>query len=206
MAKTEVLNWDKKKTGEVELNSSVFESEVSRAALHAVVRWQLAGRRQGTHNAKVKSEVSGSGKKPFKQKGTGQARQGSIRSPLMPGGGITFGPRPRDYSYNLPKKMRQLGLRSALSQLQADGRVFVVDSMASEGKTKEMATRFGKFGLEKAVLIDQKVDVQFQRATRNLPRFRYYSVEGLNVYDLLKYGTLVLTKSSLERISERCGV
>src|SRR5689334_13508485 len=110
MAKTDVLNWDKKVVGEVTLNKEVFESPVNAAAIHSVVRWQLACRRQGTHKTKTKREVSGSGKKPFKQKGTGNARQGSIRSPLMPGGGITFGPVPRDYSYQLPKKLRQLGL------------------------------------------------------------------------------------------------
>lgn len=206
MAKTEVLNWDKKKVGEVELAASIFDSEVNQAVLHSVVRWQLACRRQGTHKAKVKGEVAGTNKKPFKQKGTGNARQGLVRSPLFPGGGITFGPVPRDYSYNLPKKLRQVGLRSALSQLKKDGKLFVVDSMESEGKTKEINQRLKSFGLEKAVLIDQELNNQFARATRNLPKFRYYSVAGLNVYDLLKYGTLVMTKDSLSKISERCGV
>jgi len=206
MAKLDVLNWDKKKVGEVDLNADVFSVEVKPATLHAIVRWQLAGRRQGTHKTKVKGEVSGTGKKPFKQKGTGNARQGSSRSPLMPGGGITFGPQPRDYSYSLPKKMRQAGLRTALSKLNAAGQLFVVDSMKAEGKTKELAARLKKFGLEKAVLLDGQADQLFMRSTRNMRKFRYYSVDGLNVYDLLKFGTLVMTKDSLNRVVERCGV
>lgn len=206
MAKADVLNWDKKVVGEVSLNKDVFEAPVNSAAIHAVVRWQLACRRQGTHKAKVKSEVSGSGKKPFKQKGTGNARQGSIRSPLMPGGGITFGPVPRDYSYQLPKKVRQLGLRSALAQLKSEGRLFVVENMTSEGKTKELSTRLKKFGLEKAVLVDKATNDKFGQASRNLGKVRYYSVDGLNVYDLLKYGTLVMTKDSLAQVVDRCGV
>lgn len=206
MAKVDILNWDKKKVGEVELAASIFETEVNPAVLHTMVRWQLACRRQGTHSTKVKGEVAGTNKKPFKQKGTGNARQGLVRSPLFPGGGITFGPKPRDYSYNLPKKMRQLGLRTALSQLRAEGKLFVVESMTGEGKTKELATRLKKFGVEKAVLLDSKLDTKFQRASRNMRTVRYYSVDGLNVYDLLKYGTLVMTKESLGRISERCGV
>jgi large subunit ribosomal protein L4 len=115
MATVEVVNWNKKKVGTVELASSVFEAPIRKDILHEVVKWQLASRRQGTHKAKTRSEVSGGGKKPFKQKGTGNARQGSSRSPLMPGGGILFGPTPRDYSYTLPKKVKQIGLRSALS-------------------------------------------------------------------------------------------
>lgn len=206
MAKVEVLNWEKKRVGEVELPEAVFGCEVNPTALHAVVRWQLAGRRQGTHKTKVKGEVAGTNKKPFKQKGTGNARQGLVRSPLFPGGGITFGPSPRDYSYNLPKKMRQLGMRSALSSLAKDGKLFVVDSMKAEGKTKELSQRLKKFGVEKAVLIDGNVDSMMNRASRNLPKVRYYGVDGLNVYDLLKYGTLVVTKDSIGRIVERCGV
>ncbi len=206
MAKVDVLNWDKKKVGEVERDGKVFGGEVKPATLHALVRWQLACRRSGNHSTKVKGEVAGTNKKPLKQKGTGNARQGMVRSPLFPGGGITFGPKPRDYSYNLPKKMRQAGLRNALSQLNHDGKLFVVESMQGEGKTKELAARLKKFGLEKAVLLDQKSNDLFGRAARNLPSFRYYSVDGLNVYDLLKYGALVMTKDSLDRVVQRCGV
>lgn len=206
MATIDVLSWEKKKVGTVDLDASVFEVPLKKEILQTVVRWQLASRRRGTHKAKTRAEVSGGGKKPFKQKGTGNARQGSTRSPLMPGGGISFGPNPRDYSYALPKKVRRMGLRVALSQLKKEGRLFVVDTMAStEGKTKDLAKRLKSFGLEKAVMIDAKADAKFTRASRNLPKFRYYGVEGLNVYDLLKYDSAVLTKESIAKIVEKCG-
>ena len=206
MATVAVLDWNKKKVGEVELPAAVFEQPVRQDIIHTVVRWQLAGRRQGTAMTKTKGLVSGGGKKPFKQKGTGNARQGSTRSPLMPGGGTMFGPQPRDYSYHLPKKVRQAGLRTALSYLVANGKLFVIDGMLSEGKTAELAKRLETFGMTKAVLIDQAADEKFTRAARNLNKFRYYSVDGLNVYDLLKYDTAIVTKASLARIIARCGV
>lgn len=206
MANVDVLGWDKKKVGSVDLDASVFGIKVKEEVLQTVVRWQLACRRQGTHKAKTRGEVSGGGKKPFKQKGTGNARQGSTRSPLMPGGGITFGPVPRDYSYVLPKKVRRLGLRTALSKLQQEGRLFVVDSMTStEGKAKDLAAKLKTFGLEKAVLVDAASNEKFVRASRNLAKFRYYGVEGVNVYDLLKYNTAVITKDSVAKLVERCG-
>ncbi len=202
---TQVLNWDKKKVGEVTLTPEVFEGPVRKDILHTVVKWQLACRRQGTHATKTKGLVAGGGKKPFKQKGTGNARQGSTRSPLNPGGGTMFGPLPRDYSYTLPKKVRQAGLRTALSLLNKEGRLFIVDEMTSQGKTKELAKRLKDFGLEKAVLIDANKNDKFTLASNNLVKFRYYGVEGLNVYDLLKYNSAVITKGSLDRINARCG-
>lgn len=205
MATVDVIGWDKKKVGSVDLDPAVFDIVVKKEILQTVVRWQLACRRQGTHKTKNRGEVSGGGKKPFKQKGTGNARQGSIRSPLMPGGGISFGPEPRDYSYVLPKKMKRLGLRTALSFLKKEGRLMVVDSMTSEGKTKELAKRLGNLGVTKAVMIDGTLNDKFSRATRNLPKFRYYAVEGLNVYDLLKYDTAIISKASIQKIVERCG-
>lgn len=206
MANVDVLGWDKKKVGTVELDATVFDIPVKEEILQTVVRWQLACRRQGTHKAKTRAEVSGGGKKPFKQKGTGNARQGSTRSPLMPGGGITFGPMPRDYSYVLPKKVRRLGLRTALSKLNKEGRLFVVDTMTSvDGKTKELASKLKAFGLEKAVLVDAASDEKFGRASRNLPKYRYYGVEGVNVYDLLKYDAAIITKASIAKLVERCG-
>lgn len=206
MATLAVYNWDKKKVGDVELPESVFGQPVRKDVLHTVVRWQLACRRQGTAMTKTKGLVSGGGKKPFKQKGTGNARQGSSRSPLMPGGGTAFGPEPRSYAYTLPKKVRQAGLRSALSFLAKEGRLHIVDDMASTGKTKELAANLEKMGLKKAVLLDSSANEMMTRATRNLPKFRYYGTEGLNVYDLLKYDNAVLSKSSIAKIVERCGV
>lgn len=206
MATVDVLGWDKKKVGSVDLDASVFDITVKKEILQTVVRWQLACRRRGTHKAKTRAEVSGGGKKPFKQKGTGNARQGSTRSPLMPGGGITFGPVPRDYSYALPKKVRRLGLRTALSFLKKEGRLFVIDGLtSSDGKTKDLAKKLKDFGLEKGVLIDASANDKFGRASKNLAKFRYYGVEGLNVYDLLKYDNAVITKDSVKKIIEKCG-
>lgn len=207
MAKVAVYNWDKEKVGEVELSAEVFGAPVRKDLLHTVVKWQLARRRQGTHATKTRGLVRGGGKKPFKQKGTGEARQGSSRSPLHPGGGTMFGPQPRSYDYNLPKKVKKAALASALSYLVQEGRFFVVEDMKSaSGKTKEMAARLKGFGVDKAVLLDDVLDNNFQRATRNLPGFVSLSAEGMNVYDLLKYDTAIVSKSSLGKIVERCRV
>lgn len=206
MATLTVYNWDKKKVGDVEVPDAVFGQPVRKDILHTVVRWQLACRRQGTAMTKTKGLVSGGGKKPFKQKGTGSARQGSSRSPLMPGGGTMFGPEPRSYAYSLPKKVRQAGLRSALSLLAKEGRLHIVDELSSTGKTKELAKNLENFGLKKAVLLDGTANEKMARAARNLPKFRYYGTEGLNVYDLLKFDNAILAKGSIAKIVERCGV
>lgn len=206
MATINVTNWKKEKVGSVDLAPDIFEVEVKKDVLHSVVRWQLASRRQGTHMTKTKGLVSGGGKKPFKQKGTGSARQGSTRSPLMPGGGTMFGPQPRNYSYVLPKKMRKVGLSMALSHLLKEGKLFVVENMASEGKTSELNKRLKTFGVKKAVLVDTIADENFQLAARNLENYKYFPVAGLNVFDLLKFDAAVLTKNSINKIIERCSV
>lgn len=206
MATVNVINWKKEKVGSVDLISAVFEAEVRNDLLHTVVRWQLASRRQGTHMTKTKGLVSGGGKKPFKQKGTGNARQGSTRSPLMPGGGTMFGPTPRNYSYVLPKKMRKIGLSMALSHLFKEGKLFVVDSMDSAGKTAELNKRLKTFGVKKAVLVDDVSDEKFMLAARNLPNYKYFPVAGLNVFDLLKFDAAVITKKSINKIIERCSL
>ncbi|MFZ4404114.1 MAG: 50S ribosomal protein L4 [Pseudobdellovibrionaceae bacterium] len=204
MATVSVLNWKKEKVGQVDLASDVFEAPVKKEILHEVVRWQLASRRQGTHMTKTKGLVSGGGKKPFKQKGTGNARQGSSRSPLMPGGGTIFGPQPRSYAYALPKKIKKLGLTMALSHLFSEGKIFIVKDMKSDGKTAELFKRLNSFGLKKAVLVDTIPDVSFQRASKNLQTFKYSPVKGINVFDLLKYDAAVLTESSLVEVISRC--
>lgn len=206
MATVNVLNWKKEKVGTVDLSADVFEAPVKKDILHEVVQWQLAKRRQGTHMVKTRSLVSGGGKKPFKQKGTGNARQGSTRSPLMPGGAKLFGPVPRSYEYSLPKKMRKLGLKMALSHLQKEGKLFIIEDMKSEGKTGELAKRLQSFGVTKAVLVDTKANDKFKRAANNLPKFKYFSVDGLNVFDLLKYDTALITKESVASIVDRCSV
>ncbi len=206
MATINVTNWKKEKVGSVDLAPDIFEVEVKNDVLHSVVRWQLASRRQGTHSTKTKGLVSGGGKKPFKQKGTGSARQGSTRSPLMPGGGTMFGPQPRNYSYVLPKKMRKVGLSMALSHLLKEGKLFVVENMASEGKTSELNKRLKTFGVKKAVLVDTIADENFQLAARNLENYKYFPVAGLNVFDLLKFDGAVITKNSINKIIERCSL
>jgi large subunit ribosomal protein L4 len=204
MSKVDVLNWKKEKVGTVELAPAVFEAEIKKDILHTVVNWQLAARRQGTAMTKTRSLVSGGGKKPFKQKGTGGARQGSTRSPLMPGGAKVFGPQPRSYEFALPKKVRKLGLRIALSYLKKEGRLLVVENMNSDGKAGELSKRLKAFGAEKAVLIDVNSNEMFKRAAQNLQGIRYFSVDGLNVFDLLKYSTAIITKDSVSKITERC--
>lgn len=204
MASVEVLDWNKKKVGDIELNADVFERPLRKDLLHTVVRWQLAKRRAGTHSTKTRGLVSGGGKKPFKQKGTGNARQGSSRSPLNPGGGVIFGPQPRSYEFQVPKKVKKAALKTALSHLVREGKFFVVEDMKSEGKTAELAKRLKGFGANKAVLVDTEKNDLFSRASRNLPGYVYQPVEGVNVYDLLKYDTAIVTKSSIEKIVERC--
>ena len=206
MATVNILNWKKEKVGQVELTSDVFEVEVKNDVLHSVVRWQLAARRQGNAMTKTKGMVSGGGKKPFKQKGTGNARQGSTCSPLMPGGGTIFGPVPRSYAYVLPKKTRKVALKMALSHLLKEGKLTIVDSMASEGKTTELNARLKSFGINKAVLIDATTDQKFSRAARNLQNYKYFPVEGLNVFDLLKFDHAVITKGSVQKIVDRCSL
>lgn len=206
MATVNILNWKKEKIGQVELSADVFEVEVKNDVLHSVVKWQLAARRQGNAATKTKGMVSGGGKKPFKQKGTGNARQGSTRSPLMPGGGTIFGPVPRSYAYVLPKKTRKVALKMALSHLFKEGKLTVVDSMSSEGKTGELSKRLKTFGVNKAVLVDASTNENFNRAARNLQNYKYFPVEGLNVFDLLKFDHAVITKGSIQKIVDRCSL
>ncbi len=205
MANVEVLDWKKKKVSTIDLDEGVFNCDVRKNILHEVVKWQLACRRQGTHKAKTRAMVRGGGKKPFKQKGTGNARQGSTRSPLLEGGGVIFGPAPRDYSYVLPKKVKRLGLKMALSYLNKNGKLSVVDNMDStEGKTGELNKRLADFGVNKAILVDGQVNEKFKRASENLKNFKYFPVAGLNVFDLLKYNHVILTKDSVESVTQRC--
>jgi len=206
MATVDVVDWKNKKVGSVELDAAVFEAPVRDDILHQMVRWQRACARQGTHKTKTRGEVRGGGAKPFKQKGTGNARQGSSRSPLNEAGAVIFGPTPRDYSFKMTKKVKKLGLKSALSYLVKEQKLIVVDEMTSaDGKTKELAGRLKSLGAEKAVLMDAKLDQSFERASQNLKKIRYYSIDGLNVYDLLKYDKAVVTKESLDGIVKRCG-
>jgi len=204
LQKASILNWNKEKVAEVEVPASLFKNAVNLELIHEVVRWQRACARKGTHKAKTRAEVSGGGKKPFRQKGTGNARQGSIRSPLNRAGGATFGPKPRDYSYALPAKMKKTALKQTLSWLWKENKIFFVEDMkSSNGKTKELHTRLQKFGVNKALLVDQEIDSLFKRASANLPSFQCLPVSALNVYDLLKYGHLMMSQKGLNLLIKK---
>ena len=207
MTSVNVVSLNNLEVGKVDLNTEVFEVPVRKDLIHTVVKWQLAKRRQGTHKAKTRTEVSGGGAKPYKQKGTGNARRGSSRSPLIKGGGVIFGPSPRDYTFSLPKKVRKAAVKSALSHLYGKGNVKVVDSLISEdGKTKTINTKMTGMGLTKSVLVGAELNDSFERATRNLPKYLYIPVDGVNVYDLLKYDTLVIEKDALALLDKKLGV
>ena len=207
MLKVDVLNWEGQKVSTIQLKEEVFTQSLNKPLLHEVVCWQRAEKRRGTHSTKTRSEVRGGGKKPFRQKGTGNARQGSIRSPLLKGGGVIHAPKPRDYSWSLPKKIRKKALCNALSYLFSQKRIVFVENMLSpEGKTKELGDRFKKIGWDKALLVDKNQEKKFQRACKNLKQFKLISPEGFNVYDLLKFDRAALTPSVLTDIYKKCGV
>ncbi len=199
-----LLNWKKETVGNVLLADEVFCQKLSLPLINEVVRWQRASRRSGTHQAKTRGEVRGGGKKPFRQKGTGNARQGSIRSSLNVGGGVTFGPRPRSYKYSLPSRLHKIGLSHTLSYLYEQKKIFVIDDMRSQtGKTKELAQRLKTLGIQKAILADTEKDSLLLRACANLKFFQFLPVYALNVYDLLKYDCLVISKKGIEFLSSK---
>ena len=203
--KCDVINLDKKSVGSVELQDSVFGLEVRGDILHRVVRWQLAKRQAGTHKTKGISEVSGTTKKPFAQKGTGSARQGSLRSPQMRGGAVIFGPVVRSHAHDLPKKFRSLGLKTALSAKAKDGKLVILDGTSVKGgKTKVLISQLKTLGWTSALVIDgEQVDESFARAARNVPGVDVLPSQGANVYDILRRDTLVLTKAAVENLEER---
>lgn len=203
--KLDVINLDKKNVGSVELPDDVFGVEVRGDILQRVVRWQLAKRQAGTHKTKVISDVSGTTKKPFKQKGTGGARQGSLRSAQMRGGGIIFGPVVRSHAHSLPKKVRVLGLKTALSSKAKDGKLVILDAASEKAaKTKGLVARFKKLGWTSVLIIDgAEVDQSFARAARNIKGIDVLPSQGANVYDILRRDTLVLTKAAVEKLEER---
>jgi large subunit ribosomal protein L4 len=201
----DVVNLENEKIGTVELADSVFGVEVRRDILARAVNWQLAKRRAGTHKVKGRSEVTGSSKKPFRQKGTGRARQGSMKGPHMRGGGVVFGPHPRDHSHALPKKVRRLALKAALSAKRADGTLVVLDKAELEDpKTRILAQRAATLGWRKALIIDgETIDANFARAASNLPGLDLLPSRGANVYDILRHETLVLTRTAVDKLVER---
>ena len=202
--KLDVITLDKKSAGSLDVADAVFGAEVRGDILQRVVRWQLAKRQAGTHKVKIISDVSGTTKKPFKQKGTGGARQGSLRSAQMRGGGVIFGPVVRSHAHSLPKKIRALGLKSALSSKAKDGKLIILDSVESKkGKTKDLVKSFAKLGWTSVLIIDGAVDESFARAARNIKGIDVLPCQGANVYDILRRDTLVLTKAAVEKLEER---
>ena len=203
MITIDVFNWDKKKTGQIQLNPDIFSADIRTDILSEMVRFQRAKKRQGSHSVKTRGDVRGGGKKPFRQKGTGRARQGSIRSPLLRAGGVSHGPHPRDYSTKLPKKVKKLGMCSVLSYLHSKKLLWVVEDMVSnDGKTKELCLCFKKFGTDRALLVDVEKNSLFYRACRNLPKYQWLPVKGMNVYDFLKYKQAIFTRKSIEAINQ----
>lgn len=202
MPTLDVVSQENKKVGSISLSDDVFGVKVNFPLVHQVIKAQLADRRQGTAKTKVKSEVRGGGRKPFRQKGTGNARQGSSRSPLMPGGGQNFGPQPRSYEQATPKEMVRGALRSALSDRVASKRVIIVDEFKLDGKTKKFVEMKNKFNLEKILIIDD-VNQNLERSGRNVPRVRILRAEGVNVYDIVRHEWLIMSKKAAEKIQAR---
>lgn len=212
--KLDLYNLTNEKIGEVEVSDEVFGAEVRPYLFHEVVKMQLANRRRGTHQGKTRSEVSGGGKKPFKQKGTGNARQGTTRAPHMVGGGWAFAKRNRDYSYSLNKKKCRTALRSALSMVAGNGNIKVVDAFElSAIKTKAAVKALNDLQIVRALVVDCKANDEEKFTTlnnenlrlsvRNLQNFKYLRPEGVNVYDILHYGSMVVTREGLARLEAR---
>jgi large subunit ribosomal protein L4 len=201
MALADVFDIEKKKVAQVELNDAVFGAEVNEATIHDVVKMQLASRRSGTSATKGRSDVRGGGKKPWRQKGTGRARSGTSRSPIWRGGGIVFGPQPRDYSYSVPKKVRKNALISALSMKVKEEKMTILRDFPMEKiSTKAFQKVVELFGLKKALFIVDQDNLTLMKSSRNIKSVKMIRSEGINVYDLLKYEHLVLLEPSIKKI------
>jgi large subunit ribosomal protein L4 len=203
--KVKIKNLDAQDIGEIDLAEEVFGLKPRPDLLARVVNWQLSKRRSGNHKTKGISDIQGTTKKPFAQKGGGRARQGSLRSPQFRGGARIFGPVVRSHEFDLPKKVRKLGLRTALSTKAADGKLIVLDTAElAEGKTKLLVQRLSKLGLSSVLFIDgEQVNTSFALAARNIPLVDVLPEMGANVYDILRRDTLVLTKAAVERLEAR---
>jgi len=206
--KLKVTDISNKAVGEVEIDDAVFADIFGRAVrkdiLARAVNWQLAKRRSGNHKTKEIGDISGTTKKPYAQKGTGNARQGSLRSPQFRGGATIFGPVVRSHAHDLPKKVRKLALKNALSAKHKDGKLVVWGETKASGKTKELAAQFKKLGWGSVLVIDgPEVNEQFAKAARNIPNVDVLPQQGANVYDILRRDTLVLTKGAMEHLVER---
>lgn len=203
--KFDVISLDNKKAGTIELDDTVFGADVRTDLMARYVNWQLAKRRAGTHATKGRSDVAATRAKPFNQKGTGRARQGTSVAPQMRGGGVVFGPHVRDHSIDMPKKVRKAALRSAISSKQAEGKLVIIEDAAlKDHKTKAFVAQLEKLGWGKALVIDgETVDTNISRAVSNVVGVDVLPSQGANVYDILRRDTLVITKSGVEKLVER---
>ena len=203
MAKVSVYNMEGKEVETMELDDAVFGVEVNEHLVHMAVVQQLANNRQGTQKAKTRSEVRGGGRKPWRQKETGHARQGSTRAPQWTGGGVVFAPTPRDYSFKLNKKEKRAALKSALSSRVAENKFVVVDELKFDAiKTKDFAKVMSNLGVEKALVVINDNDTNVVMSAKNIPTVKTASTSTINVYDILKYNTVVVTKDAVNTIQE----
>ena len=203
MANVTVYNMEGNEVGTMELNDAVFGVEVNEHLVHLAVVRQLANKRQGTQKAKTRSEVSGGGRKPWRQKGTGHARQGSIRAPQWTGGGVVFAPKPRDYSVKMNKKEKQLALKSVLTSRVNENKFIVLDELTlTEIKTKQMKAVLDNLKVEKALIVTKDVDSVVVKSANNLPKVKTAVTNTINVYDILKYDTMVVTKEAVAALEE----
>ena len=204
MAKVDVYNLDGTVTGSIELSDDIFGIEPNEFAIQAVIKNQLANRRQGTQSTKTRSEVSGGGKRPWRQKGTGRARHGSTRSAQYVGGGIIFGPKPRDYSYTVPKKVRRLAMKSALSTKLASQRIIVLDALSfDEMKTSKMVKVLSALKVNStALLVLSEKNLNVEKSARNIPTVKTAFVNTINVFDILKYDRFIITKDAAQKVQE----
>jgi len=206
MPVVKVYSQTKSEVSSIELSDAIFGVEPKEHLFHLMVRYQLAKRRAGTHSVKTRAMVNGGGRKPFKQKGTGRARAGTIRSPIWRGGGVVHGPHVRSHAFKVPKKVRRAALCSALSRRVQDERLWVLDKIElPEIKTRLMKQVLDAFGWDKVVIVVAEVDEVLRRSARNIPGLTVLPVEGLNVYDILRHGHLVVTVDALNRLNERLG-
>jgi large subunit ribosomal protein L4 len=201
--KLDIFDIDAKTAGSTELPDEIFGIAPRVDIIARVIHWQLAKRRSGNHKVKGMGEVSGTTRKPFKQKGTGNARQGSLRAPQFRTGGAVHGPVVRDHGYSLNKKVRRLGLLSALSQKAADGKLVILDAVGALEKTKDVAAKVKNFGWTSALIVDAAVEEKFLRASRNVRGLDILPVVGANVYDIVQHDVLVITKAGIDGLKER---
>ncbi|MBQ2801565.1 MAG: 50S ribosomal protein L4 [Lachnospiraceae bacterium] len=203
MANVSVYNMEGNEVGKIELNDAIFGVEVNEHLVHMAVVQQLANKRQGTQKAKTRSEVSGGGRKPWRQKGTGHARQGSIRAPQWTGGGVVFAPTPRDYSFKLNKKEKRAALKSALTSKVQENKFIVLDELKlDEVKTKKFAAVLGNLNVDKALVVLNDNDQNVVLSARNIPEVKTALTNTINVYDILKYNTVIATKAAVATIEE----